>query len=121
MLSRQSLEFKQLRSSNLFIKIDRALTIKVNSFTDPVISSINLEELRLKDIAEQYKLSKNELLSAMRCITLIYKLKEELAIQATNYLTQTDSKKFIDKLDGAIQKSKIQIGNVYIRIKDIQL
>jgi hypothetical protein len=121
MLSRQSLEFKQLRSSNLFIKIDRALTIKVNSFTDPVISSINLEELRLKDIAEQYKLSKNELLSALRCITLIYKLKEELAIQATNYLTQTDSKKFIDKLDGAIQKSKIQIGNVYIRIKDIQL
>ena len=121
MTSRQSMEFKQLRSSNLFIKIDRALTIKVNSFTDPVISSINLEELKLKDIAEQYKLSKNELLSALRCIALIYKLKEELAIQATKYLTQTDSKKFIDKLDGAIQKSKIQIGNVYIRLKDIQL
>jgi hypothetical protein len=118
--ARLSQEFKRLRSSNLFIKIDRELTIKVNSFTDPVVSNLDLEGLRLTEIAEVHLLSKNELLSAMRCISLIYKLKEELTNQATTHLNQADSKKFIDKLDGALQKSKIQIGNVYIRLKDIQ-
>ena len=118
--ARLSQEFKRLRSSNLFIKIDRELTIKVNSFTDPVISNLDLEGLKLTEIAEEYVLSKNELLSAMRCISLIYKLKEELTNQATKHLNQSDSKKFIDKLDDAIQKSKVQVGKTSIRIKDFK-
>ena len=118
--ARLSQEFKRLRSSNLFIKIDRELTIKVNSFTDPVISNLDLEGLKLTEIAEEYVLSKNELLSAMRCISLIYKLKEELTNQATKHLNQSDSKKFIDKLDDAIQKSKVQVGKTSVRIKDFK-
>ena len=118
--ARLSQEFKRLRSSNLFIKIDRELTIKVNSFTDPVISNLDLEGLKLTEIAAAHILSKNELLSAMRCISLIYKLKEELTNQATKHLNQSDSKKFIDKLDDAIQKSKVQVGKTSIRIKDFK-
>jgi hypothetical protein len=57
----------------------------------------------------------------MRCISLLQKLKDELSFHATKYLTQNDSKKFIDKLDDLIQKSKIQVGTAAIRIKDIQL
>ena len=121
LLSRQSTTFKQLRYSNLSIKLSRSLNIRINSFTDPVASSLSLKDLKLEELAKEYKLTKNEVLSALRCISLLQKLKEELSYQATNYLTQSDSKKFIDKIEGAIQKSKIQIGNVYIRIKDIQL
>ena len=121
LLSRQSITFKQLRYSNLSIKLSRSLNIRINSFTDPVASSLSLKDLKLEELAKEYKLTKNEVLSALRCISLLQKLKEDLSYQATNYLTQSDSKKFIDKLDGAIQKSKIQIGNVYIRLKDIQL
>ena len=121
LLSRQSITFKQLRYSNLSIKLSRSLNIRINSFTDPVASSLSLKDLKLEELAKEYKLTKNEVLSALRCISLLQKLKEELSYQATNYLTQSDSKKFIDKIEGAIQKSKIQIGNVYIRIKDIQL
>ena len=113
--------FKQLRSSNLFIKIDRTIRIKINSFTDPVVSNLNLKDLELEALAKTYQLTKNELLSAMRCISLLQKLKDELAFHATKYLTQNDSKKFIDKLDDLIQKSKIQVGTAAIRIKDIQL
>ena len=121
LLSRQSITFKQLRYSNLSIKLSRSLNIRINSFTDPVASSLSLKDLKLEELAKEYKLTKNEVLSALRCISLLQKLKEELSYQATNYLTQSDSKKFIDKIEGAIQKSKIQIGNVYIRLKDIQL
>ena len=121
LISRQSLQFKQLRSSNLFIKIDRTIRIKINSFTDPVVSNLNLQDLELEALAKTYQLTKNELLSAMRCISLLQKLKDELAFHATKYLTQNDSKKFIDKLDDLIQKSKIQVGTADIRIKDIQL
>ena len=121
LISRQSLQFKQLRSSNLFIKIDRTIRIKINSFTDPVVSNLNLQDLELEALAKTYQLTKNELLSAMRCISLLQKLKDELAFHATKYLTQNDSKKFIDKLDDLIQKSKIQVGTAAIRIKDIQL
>ena len=121
LISRQSLAFKQLRSSNLFIKIDRTIRIKINSFTDPVVSNLNLKDLELEALAKTYQLTKNELLSAMRCISLLQKLKDELAFHATKYLTQNDSKKFIDKLDDLIQKSKIQVGTAAIRIKDIQL
>ena len=121
LLSRQSITFKQLRYSNLSIKLSRSLNIRINSFTDPVASNLSLKDLKLEEFTKEYQLTKNEVLSALRCISLLQKLKEDLSYQATNYLTQSDSKKFIDKLDGAIQKSKIQIGNVYIRIKDIQL
>lgn len=121
LISRQSLPFKQLRSSNLFIKIDRTIRIKINSFTDPVVSNLNLKDMELEALAKTYQLTKNELLSAMRCISLLQKLKDELAFHATKYLTQNDSKKFIDKLDDLIQKSKIQVGTAAIRIKDIQL
>jgi hypothetical protein len=47
-------------------------------------------------------------------------LKEELTNQATTHLNQADSKKFIDKLDDAIQKSKVQVGKTSIRIKDFK-
>lgn len=120
LLSRQSITFKQLRYSNLSIKLSRSLNIRINSFTDPVASNLSLKDLKLEEFAKEYQLTKNEVLSALRCISLLQKLKEDLSYQATNYLTQSDSKKFIDKLDGAIQKSKIQIGNVYIRTKAIQ-
>jgi hypothetical protein len=120
LISRQSLPFKQLRSSNLFIKIDRTIRIKINSFTDPVVSNLNLIDLELEVLAKTYQLTKNELLSAMRCISLLQKLKDELAFHATKYLTQNDSKKFIDKLDDLIQKSKIQVGSAAIRIKDLK-
>jgi hypothetical protein len=121
LLSRQSITFKQLRYSNLSIKLSRSLNIRINSFTDPVASSLSLKDLKLEELAKEYNLTKNEVLSALRCISLLQKLKEDLSYQAINYLTQTNSKKFIDKLEGAIQKSKIQIGNIYIRLKDIQL
>jgi hypothetical protein len=118
--SRQTLAFKQLRYSSLSLKIDRAFTIRINSYTDPVASNLSLKELKLEEIAKTYTLSKNELLSAMRCLSLLQKIKEELAYQATNYLTQGYSKKFIDKLDDAIQKSKIQIGNSQLRLKEFR-
>jgi hypothetical protein len=43
--SRLSQEFKRLRSSNLFIKIDRELTIKVNSFTDEEERAVGKEDI----------------------------------------------------------------------------
>jgi hypothetical protein len=74
----------------------------------------------LNNLSKEYSLSKNEVLSALRCIALLNKLQNELNMQATKYLSQSDSKKFIDKLEEAIGKAKIEIAGNKIRIKDFK-
>lgn len=118
--NRASMEFKRLRSSRLLIKMDRTLILKINSSTDPVKSNLDLILLDLNSLAKEYSLSKNEVLSALRCITLLDKLQNELNIQSTKYLSQSDSKKFIDKLEEAIGKAKIEIAGNKLRIKDFR-
>ncbi len=118
--NRASIDFKRLRSSRLLIKMDRNLILKINSSTDPVKSNLDLGLLDLNNLSKEYSLTKNEVLSALRCIALLDKLQNELNMQATKYLSQSDSKKFIDKLEEAIGKSKIEIANNKIRIKDFK-
>ncbi len=118
--NRASIDFKRLRSSRLLIKMDRNLILKINSSTDPVRSNLDLDLLDLNNLSKEYSLSKNEVLSALRCIALLDKLQNELNMQATKYLSQSDSKKFIDKLEEAIGKAKIEIAGNKIRIKDFK-
>jgi hypothetical protein len=100
--------------------MDRNLILKINSSTDPVKSNLDLDLLDLNNLSKEYSLSKNEVLSALRCIALLDKLQNELNMQATKYLSQSDSKKFIDKLEEAIGKAKIEIAGNKIRIKDFK-
>ena len=118
--NRASIDFKRLRSSHLLIKMDRNLILKINSSTDPVKSNLDLNLLNLNNLTKEYSLSKNEVLSALRCVTLLDKLQNELNMQSTKYLSQSDSKKFIDKLEEAIGKAKIEIAGNKIRIKDFK-
>jgi len=100
--------------------MDRNLILKINSSTDPVKSNLDLNLLNLNNLTKEYSLSKNEVLSALRCVTLLDKLQNELNMQSTKYLSQSDSKKFIDKLEEAIGKAKIEIAGNKIRIKDFK-
>ncbi|PKR81618.1 hypothetical protein CW751_03585 [Brumimicrobium salinarum] len=109
--------FKRLRSTEVYIKIDRSTCLEINSYTDPVRSNFKPISSDLIKVQRNYELSGNQMLSAYRAYTTLKTLKNELNILAGNYLTREEAAKVIDRLNKAISKSKVTVGPTSIKYK----
>lgn len=117
---RESEQFKSLRKTTIQIKMNRSLQIRIASFTDPVKSNVSSNHFNTDEYCNTNGISKNELLSALRTRSILLELRKELVQYATVYLTNSETKKFIDVLDDAIQKSLIKVGNKLIKLPKIR-
>jgi len=70
-------------------------------------------------LKNQYKLSNNEVLSVYRTATILRKLREELNVLAGLYLKREEAKIVIDKFNRQLEKQKISVGKVSIKLGDL--
>lgn len=110
--------FSRLRFSELTIHLERAILMEVNSFTDPVISKLDVTNEKLLELQKDYKLSDNDLLSAYRTQSILHKFKEEMNVLAGLYLKREEAKLVIDRFNREFEKVKVSIGPVSIKLTD---
>lgn len=110
--------FVRLRFSELFIQLDRSITIEVNSFTDPVKSDFKSNNAIITSLQSQFKLSNNDILSAYRSYSLLKKFKDEINYLAGVYMTREEAKIVIDRFNREYEKVKIGIGPTSVKITE---
>lgn len=115
--AREDSILKRLRTTELLIHIERETLLQINSFTDPVRSNFKPTQKELISLMSQYKLSSNQMLSAYRAHATLKAMKNELNILAGAYLSRGDATKVIDRLNKAIDKSKITVGATSMKYK----
>lgn len=111
--------FLRLRKSEAFVFLNRGIHIEVNSYTDPVKSNMEVSP-EFAERMSSYKLSKNQILSAYRSASVLLKLKDELNVLAGAYLPREEAKKVIDRLNGAIAKTKISVGATSFKLDELK-
>lgn len=113
--------FVRLRTTEMFINLDRELNIEINSFTDPVASNLNITNPVLIELMNENNWTKNDLLSAFRSLTILLKLKEEINNYAGLYLKREDAKLVIDRFNREFLKTKVWVGSIAIKQSDFHL
>ncbi|MFT5860040.1 MAG: hypothetical protein ACI865_002148 [Flavobacteriaceae bacterium] len=108
--------FVRLRKSELMVHMGRSITMEINSYTDPVASSLNISNELLKSSAAKYGLTKNDLLSAYRSHSILTAFKREINILAGKYMSREDARLVIDRLNRAMQKIKISVGSTSFKM-----
>lgn len=119
--SRSDVAMTRLRRSELFIHLDRGIRVEINSYTDPVKSTIQINNADLNALMIKYKLSKNDILSALRTATILTKLKEEFNVNAGSYLTRENAKLVIDRFNKEWDNTRISIGATSIKLSELVL
>jgi hypothetical protein len=120
-VSRDDSTMVRLRRSELFIHLNRGIQIEVNSYTDPVKSNLQISDASLTELMTKYRLSKNDILSAMRTATILNKLKEEINVTAGTYLSREKAKLVIDRFNKEWAKTRISVGQTSIKLTDLGL
>ncbi|WP_159038383.1 hypothetical protein [Brumimicrobium mesophilum] len=118
--AREDSVFKSLRMTEVIIHIERNVELQVNSFTDPVRSNFKPTNPDLLSFMNSNKFSGNQMLSAYRAYTTLKTLKSELNILAGKYLPREEATKVIDKLNKAIDKSRITVGARSVKFKTFE-
>lgn len=116
--AKESIAFKQLRTTEVTLFVDRCITLEVNSYTDPVKSNFTPPSSAIAETMEKYDLSKNEVLSGYRTYATLKQLKEELNILAGDYLERPAATDVIDRLNKAIEKSSITMGKTSFKFEE---
>ncbi|MEY4602790.1 MAG: hypothetical protein RIT43_82 [Bacteroidota bacterium] len=111
--------FSRLRYSELNIDLRRGILAEVNSFTDPVRSNIAISDPELLDAMSKYKLSKNDLLSALRTATILKKFKEEINVLAGTYLPRESAKIVIDRFNKQWSKTRVSVGATSFKLSEL--
>ena len=117
--SKMDSTYSILRRSELFVHMGRDMTLEINSYTDPVSSSLKIDNLEIAELAKKYALSKNDVLSAYRTATLLKKCKDEINLYAGTYLPREKAKIVIDRFNKEWNKTKIGVGKTSIPITTI--
>ncbi len=118
--SKMDSNFVRLRKSEVFINLSRDILVEINSYTDPVSSNISVSNEEILKKMTDYKLSKNQVLSAYRSATILFKLKEELNVLAGKYFSREDAKNIIDRLNKKIASTKIVVGSTSIALEEFK-
>jgi hypothetical protein len=111
--------FSRLRKTELIVKTKQNIQFEINSFTDPVISNLTINNPTINSLMIKNNLSKNDVLSAYRSGFILKKIKQELNILAGEYLDPPSAKIVIDRLNSEIEKSKIIIGKTAIKLNQL--
>jgi hypothetical protein len=112
--------FVRLRKSEIFVNLNRDITLEINSYTDPVSSNIKPTNEEILKKMTSYKLSKNQILSAYRSAAILFKLKEELNVLAGKYFNREEAKSIIDRLNKKIDSTKIVVGSTSIDLNEFK-
>ena len=99
--------------------MDRSISLSVNSYTDPVKSSITVSEDVLQSAMTKYKLSKNDILSAYRTATIMRALKKEVNVLAGKYLSREDASVVIDRFNKVWAKTKVSVGSTSFKLSNL--
>lgn len=119
-VSKMDSAFYRLRKTEVLIDLNRAISIEVNSYTDPVRSSLKELPLVFQEAMTKYGLSKNDILSAYRSYTVLMKLRKELNILAGSYMSREEAKMIIDRMNKEFDKTRISVGPTSFRLSDFQ-
>ncbi len=111
--------FVRLRKSEVLIHLDRSIILTVNSFTDPVRSSITVPEGDLQSAMSKYKLSKNDILSAYRTAAILRALKQEINVLAGKYLSRENASVVIDRFNKEWEKIRVSVGPTSFKISTL--
>jgi hypothetical protein len=114
---RNSDNFAVLRLSEVYVNLDRKITLEVNSYTDPVKSNLKTDDESIQSQMSKYNWSKNEVLSALRTEALLRQLKTELNVLVGELFTRPEAKIIIDRLNKKLSKTKIAIGTDSMKVK----
>lgn len=112
--------FARLRQSELMIDIRRGILVEINSYTDPVKSNVVITNLELVEIMNKYKLSKNDMLSALRTATILSKFKTEVNVLAGSYLSREKAKIVIDRFNKEWVKTRVSVGATSFKISELK-
>jgi predicted rRNA methylase YqxC with S4 and FtsJ domains len=121
-VARADSAFASLRKTILFMKVDRLIYFRIDSYTDPVVSNLIVKNhSKIQELISSGKITKNDALSAFRSVAVMNQLKLELNVNASKYLSQEKAKKLIDQLNSSIEKSRVKIGNEVLRYRDFRI
>jgi len=112
--------FVRLRKSELFINMGRNIEVNVNSYTDPVRSSLNITNSNFTSAMTKFGLSKNDILSAYRTHAILMALKAEINLLAGEYLSREDASKVIDRFNKQLAKTRISVGRTSFKLGDFE-
>lgn len=118
--SKMDSTFVRLRKSEVMVRIDRDIVLEVNSFTDPVRSSISVSNETILSAMSKYQLSKNDILSAHRTATIMIALQKEINTLAGTYLSREDATKVIDRFNKVWRKTRISVGRTSFKLSDFE-
>ena len=110
----------RLRKSELMIDIRRGISVEINSYTDPVKSNLNITNPELLEAMAKYKLSKNDILSALRTATILTKFKAEVNVLAGTYLGREKAKIVIDRFNKEWAKTRVSVGATSFKISELK-
>jgi hypothetical protein len=112
--------FKRLRKSEVLIHIDRSIVLEINSFTDNISSNIYIKNTAIQSEMQKYKLSKNEILSALRTAAIMRVLKEEINVLSGKYLSRENASIVIDRFNKKWSKTRISVGPTSFKLSNLQ-
>lgn len=118
-VSKYDSTFVRLRKSEVLVHMNRDIRLEVNSYTDPVASSITVSDPSIQALAKKYGLSKNDLLSAYRTASILKALKTEINVLAGAYLPREQASLVIDRFNKTWEKTKISVGRTSIKLMDL--
>jgi len=119
--SRMREDLRRLRTSQVFIRLNRGIRFEVNSYTDPITSSISISDQSIAALVEKYGLRKNDVLSLYRTAAILSALKTELNVLAGTYLDREKAKLVIDRFNKEYAKTRISIGPTSVRLSELSL
>lgn len=111
--------FLRLRRSELFIKMGRNIVANVNSYTDPVRSSIDVSNSTISSAMAKFGLSKNDILSAYRTHSILKKFKTEINVLAGKYLGREQASIVIDRFNKELAKTRISVGRTSFKLSEL--
>jgi hypothetical protein len=111
--------FKRLRYSEVKVDLNRKISLEVNSYTDPVVSGIKVSDEELLELMAKYKLTKNDVLSALRTAAILNQLKQEINFLAGTYLDRESAKLVIDRFNAEFAKTRLSIGKTSVKLQSL--
>jgi hypothetical protein len=117
----QDSTFERLRRSELYVDLRRGIHVDINSYTDPVKSALKITNPEILEAMSKYKLSGNDLLSALRTATILTKFKEEINYLAGTYLDREKAKIVIDRFNKEFARTRISVGSTSFKMSELKL
>jgi hypothetical protein len=108
----------RLRTTQINLFINRGLFLEINTFTDPVKTTIQKTSEISQQLAD-FQLTDNDYLSTLRAASVIQQLKSELNILAAAYLSREEAKIVIDRMNKTLDATRVSCGPISFKWQEL--